>query len=1396
MATDLSKLRRSRTIRRNILEKKVISIIDDLIEQPGDEKMRVEITSLLDLLESEAVKIKSSNDEIYDLTKEEDLDKEIDDVMNMDITINKAKEKMKRYLMKINESSDLVLPPSINSNTRPVDNGVYLPKLHIKNFDGNPRKWKPFIESYEAAIHNKDNLSDVEKFTYLRGFLTNNALSTIEGFPLTNENYAIALDLLKKRYGKDKLIISTHMHDLIAVKKVDNNKNISELRCMYDKIEANVRALKSEGINPSHFGALAIPIILEKLPSEIQLHVSRTLGRENWDIEEFLKCINDELTARENCEFLKDRDLENSLPKYTAETLMIDSKEIRCVFCGKNHYNDKCSKVIDVNARLEILKNARLCFNCFRKNHQKKECMKNVKCYTCKGAHNTALCRQKKDEKDKTTLIANNGNYVMLQTATCFVSDTAEKKEIEVRVVLDSCSQQTYITDKLVKKLNLTAMKDVNLSIRPFGKETDDVVFTNEYRICMKPKDKSSNVYINAMSVPIICKPIDSGHTKIALENHPFLKNLDLADKVEANDKEVEIDVLTGADIYWRLVSKTVKNDDESGLVAIKSVFGWLINGPVNSNINDTQTNLVRSHVMLITSESTEDESLNQSINRFFDLDTVGIVENETSVSDEFKDEIKLSNSRYTVKLPLKENHAELPDNYDLCVECLKKLRVKLDADDELKGAYNEVINEQIKAGVIEEIKDDGRVGEVTYLPHRAVVKKDRETTKVRVVLDASAKRGSNVSLNDVLYKGPSLTPELFKLLIKFRIYPIAITSDIEKAYLQINVHADHKDYLRFLYYRNVYDPNSEIIRYRFNRVIFGANCSQFLLNGTVRKHASRYERIDQEFSRKIRADFYVDDFISGVSTEEEGLDLYEKMMIWFKECSFNVVKWRTNHETLRETLNTRETKEGNKIVEGGKILGIPWNDVTDEFVLKVNELSDNLKNVNPTKRNVLSAVASVYDPIGFIQPLVIKLKLLFQEVCSKKIGWDDYIGNDLNQKWNVIIREVAAFNEVKFPRCYFFEQINDPIDSCYLHGFSDSSSLAYAACIYIKSVHRSQNVDVKLVAAKSRLVPLKKEYTIPRLELLGNYILSKLMVVVFESLVEEIKDLKQFCWSDSMITLSWIKAVNLEFKPFVENRLRVIRRNVYPTKWFHCYSEENPSDIITRFNSCNLSTNEKWWRGPLYLKNASLEINLFKDSQNTLMKQKTSAVDDFSPELKECKSYDMLGQTQICKDSDIPIVLNIPRNPRIIESEECSLTQDELKEKKCDKHVLINSVEGHCTIENIIDIKKYSDVNKLCRITALVRRFVFNIKPVNRSVRKLQNFVTRDELDFSWDLWLKTCQRSLVSDVNYNVWKKQLNLFEDDAGFIRTRGRLDNSNLPYDTKLPILLNRDHRSVA
>ena len=250
---------------------------------------------------------------------------------------------------------------------------------------------------------------------------------------------------------------------------------------------------------------------------------------------------------------------------------------------------------------------------------------------------------------------------------------------------------------------------------------------------------------------------------------------------------------------------------------------------------------------MRVTVEPKEKDLLSEKIERFWDLDAAGIVKKERSVYEKFLDDISIHDNRYEVCLPFKEDHPMIEDNHELCKKSLSQLKKQLDNKPELKKEYNNTIESQKVLHIIKRVESSSDVGEVTYLPHHAVVKENKSTTKGRVAYDVNAKN-KGPSLNESLYKGPCLNLLLFDILLRLRVHNYGLIADIEKAYRQISVVPEHRNYLRFLWFDDVCNNNPKIVKYRFTCVVFGSSPQQFLLNGTVKKHLEKYEKIDLEF--------------------------------------------------------------------------------------------------------------------------------------------------------------------------------------------------------------------------------------------------------------------------------------------------------------------------------------------------------------------------------------------------------------------------------------------------------------------------------------------------------------------------------------------------------------------
>ena len=208
----------------------------------------------------------------------------------------------------------------------------------------------------------------------------------------------------------------------------------------------------------------------------------------------------------------------------------------------------------------------------------------------------------------------------------------------------------------------------------------------------------------------------------------------------------------------------------------------------------------------------------------FWELESFGIQEAEKTLYDDFAACVTFHDGRYQVSLPWKDFHEPLPDNYSLSVKRWHGLLCRLRQDPDIPKEYDRIISDQPQKRIIEAVpEEEPRPAQVHYLPHHAVVRKDKATMKLRVVYDASAKC-DGPSLNECLYKGPKFNQLIFDLLLRFRSYRVALTADVEKAFLMIAVDNKDRDVLRLIWVDDVTKNDPKLRIYRFKRVVFGVS--------------------------------------------------------------------------------------------------------------------------------------------------------------------------------------------------------------------------------------------------------------------------------------------------------------------------------------------------------------------------------------------------------------------------------------------------------------------------------------------------------------------------------------------------------------------------------------------
>ena len=208
-------------------------------------------------------------------------------------------------------------------------------------------------------------------------------------------------------------------------------------------------------------------------------------------------------------------------------------------------------------------------------------------------------------------------------------------------------------------------------------------------------------------------------------------------------------------------------------------------------------------------------------------------------------------------------------------------------------------------------------------------------------------------------------------------------------------------DVLRFLW---VYEEEPGLRVYRFTRVVFGVSSSPFLLNATVRHHLEPFLESNEVVVKRLLQSTYVDNIITGAKTENEAFELYALSKGIFRQGGFNLRKFLTNSETLQIRINHAEglldpnlpkidsdthATRGTQTMKGAeecKVLGVTWNPNNDCLVFDLSDLSDVAADLQPTKSNLVSLVGRIYDPLGFLAPITIKFKILFQKLCQSKL--------------------------------------------------------------------------------------------------------------------------------------------------------------------------------------------------------------------------------------------------------------------------------------------------------------------------------------------------------------------------------------------------------------------------
>ena len=279
-----------------------------------------------------------------------------------------------------------------------------LPKLQIKTFLGEITQWALFYDSFKASIDSNPDIPETDKFNYLKGLLSGSAYElAIEGLPITGENSKKALEILETIYSNKQLCISTHMKNLMKMQPVTSIHDIKGVLTLYDKLEANLRALDTLGISSSAYGDLLILILIliKKIPKELRLIITRQFDGETWDLGKILQSLKTELEARERIKFMSSNTstgISDQKPRQfrqpaTASALISTNRSSPgCTYCKGAHTSVNCNIITDISARKEFLRKRGRCYSWLKIGHVSNNCPSTIKCWTCSKKHHCSIC--------------------------------------------------------------------------------------------------------------------------------------------------------------------------------------------------------------------------------------------------------------------------------------------------------------------------------------------------------------------------------------------------------------------------------------------------------------------------------------------------------------------------------------------------------------------------------------------------------------------------------------------------------------------------------------------------------------------------------------------------------------------------------------------------------------------------------------------------------------------------------------------------------------------------------------------------------------------------------------------------------------------------------------------
>lgn len=1034
-----------------------------------------------------------------------------------------------------------------------------------------------------------------------------------------------------------------------------------------------------------------------------------------------------------------------------------------------------------IEERRQFLKDEKLCFRCCKFEHRIKDCKVPIKCLECSSVkHTTCLHFDRKPEgKDERSKEENQtplthyknspdnlsckclnlcGDATLCKSCAKILKVNVYHKDypdrkVKMYVVIDDQSNRTLASGRFFDSFkNVCSYKEVDYTLSSCSGKVSTTGRTGQGFVI-------EGVEGSKFDLPLIteCSEIPDNRDEIPTPDvalkYPYLQRI--ANDIPTLDDEAEIMLLVGRDLpdVHHVKDQIIGPD---GPYAQLLSLGWVVIGetclgnahipPVNvkkTSIRDGRQSLLPSCSNQYTMKHHIVEDSHSLAN---DLFFRGMDDNKPGYSIEDREFLAImetectkdKNGHWVAPLPFKADRPPLPNNRDVAFKRALMLDANLKRNPTKKKHFVDFMSKVMKSGAAEVAPPIGS-REVWYLPIFGVYH-PKKPEKIRGVFDSSA-ICKGTSLNSTLLSGPNLINSLLAVLLRFRKDSCAVIADIEQMFYSFLVHENHRDYLRFFWYRNN-DPCDRLIEYRMCAHVFGNSPSPAVATYCLRKTV---EDAENDVNAFVNDNFYVDDGLISLPNSDDAISLMKRTQGCLKSANLRLHKIASNNKSVMKAFPEDDLQGDLKTINLdvdklplNQSLGMAWELNSDCFRFNIE-----LAPKPYTRRGLLSTLNSVYDPLGFAAPLIICGKILLREITTG-CDWDEPLNPDFETKWDAWRCSLLSLRELTIPRMYLPESLSTSTDK-HLCIYSDASEKAVSAVAYIKIQKDNDKVCTGFVMGKCKLAPTHG-HTIPRLELCAALLAAELGETVTSALDVNFKTVQYF--TDSRVVLGYINNTTRRFFNYVCNRVQRILVLTKADQWHYVHTKSNPADIGSRgcMSSEALAT---WLHGP--------------DSLQTIQKDTYETFPLILPDKEVRQDVSVLKTT---------ITTRIPDRFEHFSSWKRLVDAFVILKRAARNFKLLKSVDSQTSVCN----KTPTSVDYF---------------------REAELFILRETQLITFTEEIKCLERSKSVERNSPII--QLNPFMDEDKIIRVGGRLgqiDSSILSRDLVKPVILSsKNHVSM-